>query len=123
MRNELNFNYNWNNKLSGTFFTTLRMKDDNRFRIGETHTILLNKKPIFTADIVAIRSFLLKDINEFVAGLDTGYNAEECRKMIRTMYKNQNIDWDKRYMSLILFRKNKTSVDSFKQSHSEQASA
>ena len=84
---------------------------------------MLNKKPLFTADIIAIKHFFLKDINDYVAALDTGYSAEECRKMIQTMYKASNIDWNTRLLSLVLFRKNKNSADQYKETSQLQESA
>lgn len=84
---------------------------------------MLHNKPIFTADIIAIRHFYLKDINDFVAGLDTGYNAHECRKMIQTMYKNSKIDWEKRMLSLILLRRNKNASIQSKTQTEAEASA
>lgn len=105
MRNVLKFSQNWNNKLSCPYFTTMRLKDDNRFHIGETYDIVLKDQLLCHADIVDITHFFLKDINNFVAGLDTGYPAKQCQVMIATMYKNYNIDWDKRMLSLLLLKK------------------
>jgi len=123
MRNEINFNYNWNNKLAGKFFTTLRLKDETRFHIGETYAIMLKGKHVFDADIADIRHFYLKDINNFVAGLDTGYDAVECRKIITTMYKKSNINWDTRLLSLILFKKLKNQPFQAKETELLQESA
>lgn len=105
MNDEVNFSTNWNNKLSGTFFTTLRMKDEDRWQPGMIKKIFLQKKFLFCAEIIDIRHIWFDEINNFVAGLDTGYNAEQCQGIIRTMYKNKEVDWQKRKLSLILFRK------------------
>ncbi len=122
MRNEISFTYNWNNKLAGKFFTTLRLKNDSKYFIGETYSIYLKKKLIFYAEIVTIKHFHLSDINDYVAGLDTGYSTQECRNIIKTMYKN--IDWDKRLLSLILLRKLNNSNETAKNhSHPFQQTA
>lgn len=117
MTNEISFNYNWNNKLASLkAFTTLRLRNDNRFREGETYRIKVKGKFLCYAEILHIKNFLLKDINDFIAYLDTGYSAEECRKMIMTMYKNRVRNWDTQQLSFILLIKIKNHAESYKQS-------
>lgn len=111
MRNEINFSQNWNNKLTGRYFTTLRLKDESRFIIGETYSILLLRHHITFADIVDIKHLFLRDINEYVAGLDSGYSADEFRSMLIKMYKNHNVDWQRRQLSLILLRRHGKKTD------------
>jgi hypothetical protein len=104
------FSYNWNNKLAGKYFTTLRLRDDHRFIQFNTYEICIRKKKEETffcyATLVDFKYYKLDQINDFVAGLDTGYSTEQCRNMIKTMYKNKKIDWEKQQMVLCLFRKN-----------------
>ena len=111
MRNEINFSQNWNNKLTGRYFTTLRLKDESRFIIGEAYSILLLRHHITFADIVDIKHLFLRDINEYVAGLDSGYSADEFRSMLIKMYKNHNVDWQRRQLSLILLRRHGKKTD------------
>ena len=111
MRKEINFSQNWNNKLTGRYFTTLRLKDESRFIIGETYSILLLRHHITFADIVDIKHLFLRDINEYVAGLDSGYSADEFRSMLIKMYKNHNVDWQRRQLSLILLRRHGKKTD------------
>ncbi len=105
----IRFSYNWNNKLSGKYFTTIRLKDVRRFRHGETYEIHLRKGKesqfLSVASIVGIRHIKITEINEFIAGLDTGYSAEECKEIIKRMYQVKNIDWNTQLLSFILLRK------------------
>ncbi len=106
MRNEINFNYNWNNKLTGQGFTTLRLRDESRFHPGEVYSIMLKGAHLFDAEIIDVRHYFLHQINEYVARLDTGYSAAVCRDMIKRMYPK--VDWEKRQLSLVLFSKLKS---------------
>ena len=45
----------------------------------------------------------LHQINEYIARIDTGYSADECQNIIRTMYKNKRIDWNTQDLALCLF--------------------
>ena len=92
--NVLNFSHNWNNKLDCKAFTTLRIS--NKFELEETIQIKLKGKPIEGVfQCKDKRIFKLDDINEFIARLDTGYSASECKEILKKMYKNKNIDWSK----------------------------
>ena len=106
------FSYNWNNKLSGKAFTTIRLKNF-RFREEETYEIYLRKgKEGFAflchASIVAIRDFTLDDLSEYMALLDTGYYSRECKEIIRNMYSRYHLDWDRQLLSFILLKKSES---------------
>ncbi len=104
------FSYNWNNKLAGKYFTALRLRNDQKYIPGKTYEICItkNKQDIFFcyATLMDMRNLKLSEINQFIAGIDTGYSADECRNIIKTMYKHKKIDWEKQQMVLLLFRKN-----------------
>jgi uncharacterized protein YqfB (UPF0267 family) len=104
------FSYNWNNKLAGIYFTSLRLRNDQKYILGKTYEICIRKKKqdIFFcyATLMDLRNLKLPEINQFIAGIDTGYSTDECRNIIKTMYKNSKINWDKQQMALLLFRKN-----------------
>jgi uncharacterized protein YqfB (UPF0267 family) len=105
----IRFSYNWNNKLAGKAFTTIRLMDHKRYRIGETYEVFLAKGKednfLCYAEIEDIKHFKLADLNNFMSYIDTGYSVDECRNMIRTMYKNRVKDWEKQYLSFILLVK------------------
>lgn len=101
MSNVFEFNYNWNNKLQCKVFTTIRLQND-KYVIGDKYEILLKKDRLGTAQILDIKNMFLKDINEYIAGIDTGYSAEECKNIILKMYPRQ--DFTNKKLSFILLK-------------------
>jgi hypothetical protein len=112
----IDFSYNWNKKLDCSHaFTTIRLRNDNKYKIGAEFYINLkyerrniNKG---TAHIIDIKHFKINQLNSYITFLDTGYNVSECRKLLETMYKNYTppINWETQELSLILLVKNKKS--------------
>ncbi len=91
---DLLFSNNWNNKLNCDAFSTLRLRNDRSYYVGAKKNVVLNGAYKGPATIVSVSYFTLDKINESIARLDTGYSAEDCRKIIMTMYKNKpQIDW------------------------------
>lgn len=99
----LRFNHNWNKKLDCHCFTTLRLSSGYNF--GETVQVLLGGVNWCLAKVTGKKQFNIEDINAFIAGVDTGYSAEECKQLLRNMYKNKNIDWSKQPVYLYLLQK------------------
>lgn len=91
MMQTLDFSYNWNNKLDCKAFTTLRLS--GRFGIEDKIEVRLNKKFKCFGGIVDRKCFKLRDITDWIAFIDTGYNKIECQNILKKMYKNKNIDW------------------------------
>ena len=89
----LDFAYNWNNKLDCHAFSTIRMRNDKKYYVGARKNIRLKEVVKGSAVIVAVSYFLLDKINESVARIDTGYSAEECKGILKKMYKNKPINW------------------------------
>jgi len=101
---KINFSYNWNNKLNCKAYTTIRLYNPSKYRIGEKCDITLKRKFHHNGEIIDIKNFYLKDLNNFVALIDTGYSLEECRDIILKMYKN--LDFTEQLLSLILIKSN-----------------
>jgi uncharacterized protein YqfB (UPF0267 family) len=106
----LRFSTNWNNKLTAfKAFTTIRLYNPNKYKIGETFEIFLTKGKedhfMGYADIEDIKLFKLDQLSPYMSYLDTGYSVDECKKIIQTMYKNRVKDWSKQYLSFILLVK------------------
>lgn len=99
---KLIFSYNWNHKLDCNVFTTLRLSD--RFKIGEYVNVEC-KSLKFVAQIIDKKTIMLNQINNFVAYLDTGYSVDECRNLLRKMYKNKNVNWDVQKINFYLLKK------------------
>jgi len=108
--NILDFSYNWNNKLNNAAFTSLRLRNDEKYVVGSRYAILLKDKKIQEAELVAVKHFLLNDINEFIARIDTGYTRDKCIELIKVMYKNKGIDFNTKQFSLLLFAVDKFTV-------------
>lgn len=102
---DLRFTSNWNNKLDCHAFTTLRLFNPSLHFIGKRVHIWLNDDDKGTGEIKAIRRFLLTELNEFVAYLDTGYSPDETRKIFHNMY--HQIDFATTKFALLLIIKDK----------------
>ena len=99
----IEFTTNWNKKLQCNAFTTIRLFNPGKYRVNQVYRIVLKKNFIMQAAIVAVKPFMLHDLNDYIAYLDTGYNANECKLIIQRMYAN--IDFSKTQLSLILLVK------------------
>ena len=110
----ISFTYNWNNKLAGKAFTTIRLKN-SKYRIGESYEICLKKGKmgfafLFYATIIDIRDIKLSGITEFIALLDTGYSAVECKEIVQKIYSKSHLNWETQLLSFILLKKNERLV-------------
>lgn len=107
----LKFTENWNNKLDCDVFTTIRLHNPIKYRIGKQFKLVCEKNKKTTIDkgeavIIQMRTITLAQINEWVAAIDTGYSAKECQDIIRMMYKNKpGINIDKHPLDYLLMRK------------------
>ena len=101
----ISFTCNWNNKLACDAFTTIRLFQPRKYVVGQSYNILLKGRHLADAVIVDIRRFLLDDLSNFVAYLDTGYSKENCTGIIRKMYPT--VDFNTTNLSLILLHKTK----------------
>ncbi len=103
----ISFSFNWNHKLDCDAFTTIRLFQPEKYVIGEQYEIQLKKVKQFEGVIIDVKKFMLKDLSNFIAYLDTGYSKENCASIIQTMYKK--IDFTTTPLSLILIHKVKKS--------------
>jgi hypothetical protein len=103
---DLKFSYNWNNKLDGHAFSTIRLRNDMKYYVGAKKTVYLKDELKGTATVVYVTHILIAQINEAIARLDTGYPAEECKNIIKTMYKNKAIDWNKQQLCFCILAYN-----------------
>jgi hypothetical protein len=99
----ISFSYNWNKKLDCEAFTTIRLFQPGKYVVGEQYEIQLKKVKLFEGVIIDVKKFMLKDINNFIAYLDTGYSKENCQSIITSMYKK--VDFNTQPLSLILIHK------------------
>lgn len=101
---QLDFSANWNNKLSCTSFTSFRLHNPRKYAVGKKLSVMFQGKNLKDVEIRSIRTIKLDQVNEFIAQVDTGYSVEEFKKLVRTMYKNKNIDFETADWDLILCR-------------------
>lgn len=97
----ISFSHNWNNKLQCHYYTTLRLNTP-KYRVGQRFEIKLKGYKIHTAKIEEIRILGIDQINEYIAALDTGYNSEACKTMLKKMYPDKNLSTEP--LALILLR-------------------
>ncbi len=102
---KLNFSFNWNNKLDCKAFTSLRLSD--RFNIGDCIEITLKHEHLYFANIIGKRSFLLEHVTDYIAYIDTGYDAEKCKNILKRMYKKKKIDWFTQTIYFYLIKRQK----------------
>ena len=99
------FSYNWNNKLDNNAFTTLRLEDERKYYVGKEVNIKLKSQEYGNAIIRGVKPLMLSQINDYIAYLDTGYDAAECTNIIRRMYPQ--VDFTKKRLVLVLLVKQK----------------
>jgi hypothetical protein len=83
------FSKNWNNKLNCEYFTTIRLWNPNKYRIGTQAAIWLNEKPYANATVVDARKLKFEQINDWHSRLDAGMTASDLKGMFRKMYSKK----------------------------------
>ena len=99
----LDFAYNWNKKLNCKAFTSIRLWNENKYQVGNVFEVWLGNTKKGVASLVSLKRMRIDQINDHIALLDTGYRADECKDMIKTMYKNKRINWSTQYLAYCLF--------------------
>lgn len=103
MTERIEFTQNWNGKLNCNSFTTMRLHNPVKYCIGSTKQVYLKGVWKGDAKIIDVRRIHLSDINLFTAKLDMGIPVEECRQVLRTMYKNRpGINWETQLIDFCL---------------------
>jgi hypothetical protein len=102
--NEIDFSYNWNNKLENKCFSTIRIYNPKKYVLNQNYKILLNSKHLYDAKIVFEKGFYINQLSEPMSFLDTGYSKNETIDILKKMYKNK-IDLQ---FHFIILKKNET---------------
>ena len=87
----IKFSSNWNNKLNNKAFTTLRIHNEHKYKVGSSYSIILNSETKGTARILEIRRLRLDQLNEFICHLDTGYCKASTITILERMYKGTDL--------------------------------
>ncbi len=96
------FSQNWNNKLSGKAFTTIRLHNPHKYKLGETYAVSIKDKPLGVVALVDLKKITVRMLDNFTARLDTGYSANETVQILKQMYKNKSIDWSTQILDVCL---------------------
>jgi hypothetical protein len=102
MENKTAFTRNWNGKLDCHVFTTLRLPS-RKYKVGDVHEIWLNNKFHKFAKIKEISQLKITEIDEYIAGQDTGLSASKARELLQRMYANYTLDWNTQNLFYVLF--------------------
>jgi hypothetical protein len=98
----LSFSYNWNKKLHCDCFTTIRLFNPNKYSIGKKFRLFLRDIHLKDVEIIEIKVLKLDQINIFISSLDTGYEPETTKQIIKKMYAKCN--WETQQIYLILLK-------------------
>lgn len=102
----IKFTTNWNNKLHCKAFTTIRMRNDSVYHEFARLKVEYEKEGIsFEAEVLRVKPFMLDNLTNHDAFLDTGYNKTVTISIIETMYKNKNINVHSTEFVLITLKK------------------
>lgn len=102
----LPFSNNWNGKLNCDCFTTIRLHNPKKYYKGAQINVTLKGQPKGIYEVVDLKEIYLHQISNWIALLDTGYNAAETQRMIKNMYKNiPLINWETQLLSYVLLKK------------------
>lgn len=98
----LDFSYNWNKKLDCNIFTTVRLSH-NRYYANAKKTVYLKKQVYSNIVILEVINCRLDQVKPWIKMMDVGYkDSTEFDNIIKTMYKNKNIDWSTQLLSVII---------------------
>ena len=76
----INFNENYNNKLSNKYILTIR-KYDEKFKEGEIYKVLINHKYQFKVKIVSLQIDTFDHVSKIDLYLDTGMDPTKAKKL------------------------------------------
>jgi hypothetical protein len=98
---KISFSYNWNCKLMCNFFTTIRSLNPKKYHKGMQHEVILKGDRIGIAEVVSVKAIYGRNINEYIAGLDTGYSVKDTLEILSKMYK---CDVSVKQFSFVLYK-------------------
>src|ERR1017187_8994510 len=106
MIQDLRFTSQWNNKLICQCFSTFRLWDENKYKIGSRFNIWINDhKCTDPAELVDATPIMLKDVTPAMAMLDTGHPLEYFQSIMQRMYKTRyEFEGDKIKLGYYIFK-------------------
>lgn len=106
----LNFSFNWNNKLHCSSFSTIRIFNPEKYVLLDVYEILLKSKSgkssekLGIARLQVITPFLLDNVSPGMCFIDTNLSVIDFISLVQTTYKNKNIDFRKQKMAFMIFQ-------------------
>lgn len=104
---KITFSSKWNtrhdhSKIDLNCFTSIRLEGP-KWILGNWYKVILtgSSREYAPAKLVDIKPFLLKNLTEYVARIDTGYSREVTQGIIQKMYPQ--VDFEKRRLVLLTF--------------------
>lgn len=106
----LTFSYNWNQKLYCRSFSTVRIENPKKYILNHEYEVILkpkgNKAPVSMGIAVLkhISHFYLFSVNPGISYIDSNLAPDDFKKLVWTMYKAKNIDWNITRLSFLVFQ-------------------
>jgi len=95
--NNLKLSYNFNNKLDCDVFTVIHPFDPKLFQKGNLLELYLKSEQVGKVNVLEHRELSEEKINDWIAYIDTGYNAARTKIILRcefpTTKKQQIYSW------------------------------
>lgn len=108
----IKFSYNWNKKLETDNFTTIRLENPHKYKLGEVYNIIQHEKGINRdrgqGKIIELCKIKLHQLKEINCRLDTGYGMDATKDIIYKMYPGK--DWSKQDLYYMLIEKVKNTI-------------
>lgn len=107
---EVHFSHNWNNKLNCDSFSTIRLRNDNKYVLLDLYKVFLkrevtNKEVDFSiVRLQSISHFYLHKVTPGITFIDANLPVIDFIELIKKMYKNKNIDFHRKQLSFLVFQ-------------------
>lgn len=99
---EVQFSQNWNDrngfggKLNNMAFSTLRLYNPEKYKVGNVHQVILKTKAGVVTDygratIVVVKKIIGHQLNDCIALVDTGYLLDDFLRLLQNFYPGKNI--------------------------------
>ena len=103
------FSVNYNKKINCDYFTTLRLANPYKYKVGVKHKIKLHERGVIrdygTAEIIEVKTIRMHQLNTYICGLDMASTVDEAKTIIYTRYKNLVADVNLENFYLVLYKR------------------
>lgn len=103
----ISFSNNWNNKLSGHYYTTVRLAS-SKYQVGKVLSVALKGKYLHKIKIIAVTLTQLHLLNNFITCLDMGMDLEKGINLMLRMYPT--VDFKSQRLVIVLCEVIKESI-------------